>query len=788
MDSSSALSIQNSTIIWLTIDNHDTNSIAQLQRIINTSRIFAEVNKCIEYIDEIKAKTVFMIIDYTFESELISLIDELPQVDSIYLLTSEETELHRNSLKSRKIKGTLNNIESICNLIKGNIQRWNDTELSISSISSTDISSDDLNRLDRSFMYSQLIKEILLDIEYKDKAKTEFTKYCRHVQSCDGTRNVSPVIDEFEQSYDEHSPVWWYTRGCFIYGMLNKALRDQDTKTLIKMGFFLRDVHQRVKDLHSEQSLNGLTVYRGQGMDKDEFEKKILNNQGGLLSFNNFLSTSSEYIVSKGFADAIGEDQRLLGILFQIDIDQTISSTPFARLQKKDSQFDSEEEILFSMHTIFRIDEVAEINDRLRYVQLKLTSDQDQELLCLTKKIRAEIRGNSAWYRLSHLLGKMANFTEATEVLLQLLNTIPENNWIFRSATYHQLGVMQRETGKYDVALKFYDVALKCLYKISPIDHQSIGITFNDIGEIHREKGNNLEALKYYQQTLNHFEKPSNIEPWQFVTLYSNIGQVFRSMGDYSTALGFFRKALPILKTNLPSNDPLFAVIYNNIGAVYDDKGDDSHAILFYGITLQIEQRSLPDKHPSLAVTHNNLGNVYRKIGNYQKAFEKFDQSIRIANESNRSNHPSTAGTYVNLGNTYISSDGDYSTALLFYEEARMIFENKCAPNNPDLATVYYQIGDAYWMKREYLTALDFLQKALLIQENNILCGHLSISRTCASMAKVFYDLQDYQQAFQHLKRAIQIAYQDQTPAGAELHKIYRDMRISMPQLNLFRQ
>jgi hypothetical protein len=407
-----------------------------------------------------------MIIDDTFENELISLINELPQVDSIYLFKSQEVQQNLNTLISTKIKETFNNIESICNFIRANIQRWNDTELSISSISSTDISSNDLNRLDPSFMYSQLIKEILLEIEYSVIAKTELAKYCRHVQSCCGTKNVSSVIDEFERDYDKHSPVWWYTRDCFTYDMLNKGLRDQDTKTLIKMGFFLRDVHRRIEYLHRMKSLNQLIVYRGQGMSKDEFEKKILNNLGGLLSFNNFLSTSLNYPVSKTFADLIRGEQTLLGILFQMDIDRTISSAPFAEIEGNDSYFGSEKEILFSMHTIFRIDEVTEIGDRLWYVQLKLTSDQDKELLCLSKKIRAEIRGSSAWYRLSHLLGKMGKFNEATDVLLELLNTISKNNWIFRSAIDHQLGFMYRERGNYDVALKSYNEALKYLRHI----------------------------------------------------------------------------------------------------------------------------------------------------------------------------------------------------------------------------------------------------------------------------------------------------------------------------------
>ena len=85
-----------------------------------------------------------------------------------------------------------------------------------------DILSDGSNGLDSSFMYSQLIKETLLAIEYDgDKAKTQFTNYCRDVQSCTGNGNISDVVNEFEHDYNKYSAIRWYARDCFIYDMLN---------------------------------------------------------------------------------------------------------------------------------------------------------------------------------------------------------------------------------------------------------------------------------------------------------------------------------------------------------------------------------------------------------------------------------------------------------------------------------------------------------------------------------------------------------------------------------------
>ena len=58
--------------------------------------------------------------------------------------------------------------------------------------------------------------------------------------------------------------------------------------------------------------------------------------------------------------------QTIIGILFEMNIDETISSAPFAALDGDESQFaEHEKEVLFSMHTIFRIVNVNKEQERL---------------------------------------------------------------------------------------------------------------------------------------------------------------------------------------------------------------------------------------------------------------------------------------------------------------------------------------------------------------------------------------------------------------------------------------
>src|SRR3984957_7590137 len=188
------------------------------------------------------------------------------------------------------------------------------------------------------------------------------------------------------------------------------------------MGFFLRDLHRQIEELHSQaQPHHGhfTTVYRGQCMSITDFEK-IKKTEGGLLAFNNFLSTSTNRNVSLGFARGALHNPESVGILFQMTINSSISSAPFALLGDV-SYFKSEEEILFSMHTVFRIGQIKSIEDRLWRVELALTSDDDPELKRLTEHMREETSGSTGWHRLGHLLVRMGNFDKAEEVYQILL-------------------------------------------------------------------------------------------------------------------------------------------------------------------------------------------------------------------------------------------------------------------------------------------------------------------------------------------------------------------------------
>ncbi|CAF3323772.1 unnamed protein product [Rotaria socialis] len=145
-----------------------------------------------------------------------------------------------------------------------------------------------LDQLPATYMYSVIFKDIILEINDDDKKSMKPL-----VNFCQQQKVSETELKEFKHKYRDRSAVWWYTKPMFLYGMLNRALRTLDMEGMTKLGFFIRSLHRQLEQLHRQQSANfqtALTVYRGQGMSKEDFQN-LFNSKGGLLSFNNFLST-----------------------------------------------------------------------------------------------------------------------------------------------------------------------------------------------------------------------------------------------------------------------------------------------------------------------------------------------------------------------------------------------------------------------------------------------------------------------------------------------------------------
>jgi hypothetical protein len=250
-------------VVWL--DAHYDENIADyqislkaLQRTVDAVYPFVDCDHCIDFITEIREtkKKLVLILDGMFAKQLVSIVEDWPQIDAILIFHNDFFQYKEWLTNHPKAKGAFTGIHSLIECLEKIINPDYFAMIDIIGPSSIDS-----KRLHSSFMYSQLLHEILMDLHTKDESeKLSFVEYCReHILD-------TSMVDKFASDYELFSPIYWYTAHSFIYDTVNKALRTLDIDMLIRLNFFIGDLQKQLVHLHSKsQQKDRLVVYRGQG-------------------------------------------------------------------------------------------------------------------------------------------------------------------------------------------------------------------------------------------------------------------------------------------------------------------------------------------------------------------------------------------------------------------------------------------------------------------------------------------------------------------------------------------
>lgn len=751
--------IENNLVIWYndTIDFNDEkirNSIARLKCFFDGIHVFNHRDYAVDFLTDTDADRIFMVISSDASEQIVPLIDSIEQLDRIFVFCNDIESNESWAKHSNQVKGIFNDIELLCDSLIQNLRQDDQDLISASTFAPLDSSNSNLNELDPSFMYSQLLKEILLRIkEDDDYAKQEFVKFCRDQN---GAQYRTKQIEDFEQNYQFFRAIFYYTKESFVYSVLNRALRTQQTNVLMKMGFFIRDLYEQIEYGHDQtrQTHETITVYRGQGMSKSDFEK-LRQNSGGLLSFNSFLSTSLNSDIARIFAYSAKDVRHQIGIVFQMNIDCKVHSVPYTSTKIDGCFGNAEEEILFSMHTIFRIGDMQEVEDRLWEVQLNLTDENDSELLQLTNCVRNEIGRGDEWGRLGNLYMRMGEFERAEEMYKISLNATSNNDYKSVATRLHQLGSANAQHGKYETALSFYQRSLDIEEKYPTFDWLRITLTYNDMSIVYESIADYENALTFSKKSLEIAEQHLSTDDATMATVLNNMAGIYREIEDYSTALSLYEKGHRRSEISLPPNHPQLAVGLSNIGLIYSDWRDYPTALSYQQKALRI-CKFLPSNHPDVAAVYSNLGAVHQSIQDYSAALSFYQKALQINQKCFPSDSPELVVSYNNIGSV-LQNMADYSGALSYYQKALDIRQKAFGVDHYLLANIYNNIGTVNENLECYSSALSFYQKSLAIKEKNLPYTYLKASRMYFAIGRIYQIMKDHLTATSFFEKSIDI-------------------------------
>ena len=133
----------------------------------------------------------------------------------------------------------------------------------------------------------------------------------------------------------------------------------------------------------------------------------------------------------------------------------------------------------------------------------------------------------------------------------------------------------------------------------------------------------------------------------------------------------------------------------------------------------------------------HQMGYLTKKQGDYASALKWYQKALRIWERVLGTDHPDTATTYNNIGEVY-RAQGDYASALEWYQKALRVKERILDTDHPSTATTYNNIALVYKARGNYASALDWYQKALHIFERALGTDHPFTATTYNNIALIY--------------------------------------------------
>ncbi|CAF2770384.1 unnamed protein product [Rotaria sp. Silwood2] len=564
------------------------------------------------------------------------------------------------------------------------------------------------------FIWYQLLIDVLIRIPSStESAKADLIDLSR--KSYDENESEQEKITEFNTCYESQNAIFWYTRNCFLFRLMNQAFRTEDIDNIFKFRFFIVDLYQQLLTLYTVQRFpSTLILYRGQSLGLTELEH-LKENIGQLISMNTFLSTTTCKEVASIFAgDGTNRPACQRSVLFVMTIDTTLchKSKPFADVSRH-SYMKDENEILLSMGTIFRIVSV-DIEDNVWIVKLTFTEQEDKRLIELIDYQKMTLREKETVVVLGRILQDMGEMEKAKRYYNLILQSSLEDS-VEVSSIYNNLGVMAKDEYKYEEALNAYEKSMNINKRILSEIHPHTAMSYNNIAGVYAQMGATRKAVDYYETGLQiHFQlfqidnHPKTLEC--ITDIISNLGVLFIKIGNYERALCYLNKALEFKQKCLPIVHPSYVMLFYNIGHCFEQIGNDEQASIFYEKSLEICNQSLPANHSQTATVLSKLGGLYYNKSNWSRAIKYLEKSLEINKNILPKGHPdllidfgNLASSYTHLGKNYLAIDM-FENALSF----TTILESKSF----QVAHTYNNCGAVYFNQGNYEKALEKFTKA----------------------------------------------------------------------------
>ncbi|CAF2983911.1 unnamed protein product, partial [Rotaria sp. Silwood2] len=367
----------------------------------------------LEYIQLTEKEKAVIILSYSdpMNSDLVKKylgeVNSKRQVDSILILDNLNQADPSWSSSFTKVS-IFNNFNQVFAEVVKQIELIARQLLAFSSFEQKQRTTKDLTKESASFLWFQVLVDALKKMPTNKNSFKSMLTMCRNYYGTQ--KKYEADINEFESKYIPSNAVKWYTRDTFLYRLLNKALRTEDVTSLYVFRTFIVDLCNQLEAEFGKLKVNEdeLILYRGQQMSETEFEK-LQHNEHNLISTNGFFSTTRGKHIATNFAKTSSTRADLTPVLFEICASTKLEKVVFADITSL-SEYASEQEVLFSIGTVFQIDKAGyDPNDKMYKVNMTATDEGSKNVAKLVN--RSSDSGRRMLF--GELLLDMGKYTES---------------------------------------------------------------------------------------------------------------------------------------------------------------------------------------------------------------------------------------------------------------------------------------------------------------------------------------------------------------------------------------
>ncbi|CAF1385785.1 unnamed protein product [Rotaria sordida] len=469
-----------------------------------------------------------------------------------------------------------------------------------------------------------------------------------------------------------------------------------------------------------------------------------------------------------------------MNVIFEIKIDTDLDNIIFVDISSY-SMIPSEEEVLFDLGTIFKIENV-EYRSTINEWIVSLIGTKENELLIndYIKIKREELKKKRKILQKEFLILKRENFIEGefgsllidmglySKAIRYLENLLIKTTSIENKIViYYWLATSYFRNKEYQLASKnainSYDLCIQ--FNSNSLILSSI---LKLLGHIHGKQILNHNLAKdYYEKSYEKIDFNNN----EYLSeKYDIMGHLYMSQFKYSEGIKYYKATVGIDEKFYALDHPDIAHKYYKIGYAYFYEYNFNMALEYATKALEIQNKILPDNHPDLSVSYWLMGQICRKQSKYELAVQTYIKALALKQMLNPGDYFEIAGIYEYIGYC-CDRKKDYDMSIEYYTKAIKMYNKLFPAFKIVVANIQFDIAWLYFIKGNHDLAIEYLNESLLTNEKKDI---ISIVTSFYLFGLCYDKKNEYYSAMMYYKKLLEYYEEQPSHKKSALLNIYQ--------------